>query len=334
VPPPRILLVRFSSIGDVLLTTPLIRALRRACPDATITALTKRQFAPLLADNPHLDATLALGPEDSLPALGRSIRQQRFTHLLDLHGNLRSRILRLLAPGPWQSYNPRRRARRELIRFKRDRYPDRVPVAERYFEAARDLGVTPDGGPPEFAVSTERDAEAGGWLGPMVPERGHVALAPGAHHATKRWPAAHWEALAARLASHGYGVVVVGGLQDATLSQAVARAAGAAGRSATGQFDLPGSAALLARARVLVSGDTGLMHLATAVGTPVVALFGPTVEQFGFFPYRATAVVLQRDLPCRPCSAMGGTRCPLGHHRCLTEITPEEVAARVMELAP
>jgi heptosyltransferase-2 len=82
---------------------------------------------------------------------------------------------------------------------------------------------------------------------------------------------------------------------------------------------------VIARAQALASGDTGAMHMGTALGTPVVALFGPTVRQFGFFPYEAPAVVLERSLPCRPCSKMGGARCPLGHHRCLRDITPGEV---------
>ena len=82
---------------------------------------------------------------------------------------------------------------------------------------------------------------------------------------------------------------------------------------------------------LVVTGDSGPMHLAAAVRTPVVALFGPTVEQFGFFPYKARATVLERTLACRPCSSKGGPRCPLGHHRCLTDILPEEVMARTLE---
>jgi heptosyltransferase-2 len=103
--------------------------------------------------------------------------------------------------------------------------------------------------------------------------------------------------------------------------------------SAAGVFSLQETGALLARARVAIAGDTGVMHMATGVGTPVVALFGPTVEQFGFFPYRAPAVVLQRDLGCRPCNAHGSAHCPLGHHRCLRDITPGEVIAAVRRLA-
>ena len=99
--------------------------------------------------------------------------------------------------------------------------------------------------------------------------------------------------------------------------------------TSAGEFSLQETGALIARARALVSGDTGVMHMATGVGTPVVALFGPTVEQFGFFPYRANAIVLQRDLACRPCSASGTSVCPLGHHRCLAELEPAQVAHAV-----
>ncbi len=124
--------------------------------------------------------------------------------------------------------------------------------------------------------------------------------------------------------------VVIGGPEDRGLAQQLV--AGEAAASAAGEFSLQETGALLARAAVAVSGDTGVMHMATGVGTPVVALFGPTVEQFGFFPYRARTAVLQRDLACRPCSATGTATCPLGHHRCLGEITPADVAAAVARL--
>ena len=128
----------------------------------------------------------------------------------------------------------------------------------------------------------------------------------------------------------GFRPVVVGGPEDRGLAQQLV--AGGAGASAAGEFSLQETGALLARAAVAVSGDTGVMHMATGVGTPVIALFGPTVEQFGFFPYRASAAVLQQDLGCRPCSATGTATCPLGHHRCLGDITPADVAAAVARL--
>src|SRR3989440_4081361 len=292
-------------------------------------------MAPLVADNPHLGEVVALEPDEPLRHLARRLRALAPTHGLDLHGSLRSAGLRLLVRCRWSGYRKRKLARTLLISAKPDPYRHPAPVAERYFEAARRLDARPDGGAPEFCLgagATERVAQ---WLA----ERGLAdaplaALGPGAAHATKRWPIAHWAALGERLRAAGYRAVVVGGPEDRGLAQQLVAEGGGRNSvpSAAGEFSLQETGALLARARVVVSGDTGVMHMATGVGTPVVALFGPTVGQFGFFPHRAPAVVLERALDCRPCSATGTAACPLGHHRCLADITPAEVAAAVERL--
>ena len=328
-----VLLVRFSSIGDILLTTPLVRALSRRHPEARLVYVTKRAMAPLVADNPHLAEVVALEPDEPIRHLARRLSALAPTHGLDLHGSVRSALLRLLVRCRWSGYRKRKLPRTLLITTKLDAYRARVPVAERYFEAAAQLDTRPDGGPPEFHLgrgATERVAQ---WL----MERGLAdarlaALAPGAAHATKRWPVAHWSALIEQLRDGGYRPVVVGGPEDRGLAQQLVASGGGAAASAAGEFSLQETGAMLARATVLVSGDTGVMHMATGVGTPVVALFGPTVEQFGFFPYRGPAAVLQRDLDCRPCSASGTATCPLGHHRCLRDIAPADVAAAVARL--
>jgi heptosyltransferase II len=119
-------------------------------------------------------------------------------------------------------------------------------------------------------------------------------------------------------------MVIVGGAEDGSVAAAIRD--GASGIvNAAGRFGLQGTGALLRRSAALVSGDTGVMHMATGVGTPVVALFGPTVRPFGFFPYSPRARVLELALPCRPCSSKGGPRCPLGHHRCLRDLDPDTV---------
>lgn len=331
---PSILLARFSSIGDILLTTPLIRALRARHPGARIDALTKAAFVPLLADNPHLTMVLAPAEGESLPALADRLRGAHYTHRLDLHGSLRSGLLRLLLPGRWHGYSKHQVARALLVRTRRNHYPAGTPpVPERYFQAAEGLDVQPDGLAPEFFLAPSALAEADAFLvaAGVDPAKGLVALAPGAAHATKRWPLEHWKALAAALRRQGRPLVLVGGPEDAEGAAEVAASAPGA-VVAAGRFGLQGTGAILARARVLVSGDTGVMHMATGVGTPVVALFGPTVEAFGFFPYRSRARVLQRDLPCRPCSRMGGPVCPLGHHDCLRGILPPAVQAALTEL--
>ena len=338
-----VLLVRFSSIGDILLTTPLVRALARRHPEAKLVYVTKRAMAPLVADNPHLAEVVALEPDEPIRHLARRLRRLAPTHGLDLHGSLRSRGLRLLVRCRWSGYRKRKLARGLLIHTKLDIYPDHTPVAERYFQAARRLDTRPDGGPPEFSLGAGARERAAQWLADHGVADGArlAALAPGAAHATKRWPIGYWSALAELLRAEGYQPLVVGGPDDRGLAQQLVTggggganggSGGGAALSAAGECSLQETGALLARARVVVSGDTGVMHMATGVGTPVVALFGPTVGQFGFLPYRARSVVLGRRLDCRPCSATGTAVCPLGHHRCLEDIPPAEVAAAVHTL--
>ena len=327
----RILCVRFSSIGDVLLTTPLVRALHRRHPDAELYFVTKRAMAPLVVENPNLTDVIALGPNERITDLARRLRLLGPTHGLDLHGSLRSTALRWLVPSRWASYSKRKLARTTLIASKINLYGKHIPVPERYFEAANHVGldVQPDGGAPEFFLAPAARAHMTHWLAEVGLDRQPFAvLAPGAAHATKRWPVRHWRALSVQLQRLGYGVIAVGGPDDRPLGESL----GAGVVNTAGEFTLQETGACLARAAVAISGDTGVMHMATGVGTRVIALFGPTVELFGFFPYSKRAVVLQQDLGCRPCSAMGTERCPLGHHRCLEDVLPDQVAAAVQRL--
>lgn len=328
-PAPDVLVVRFSAIGDILLTTPLLRAIRTRHPAARIAVLTKEQYVPLLSHNPYVNEVLGIAPDEGIRDVARRIHGVRYTHLLDLHGNLRSHALRRLAPGPWRSYAKRRLERALLITVKRDVYGGETPVAERYFEAATALEVEPDGGPPDFFIGEEADGRATERLFELAlgEDRPIVAMAPGAAHATKRWPEEYWVDLARRIIPTGADVAVLGGPDDAELGRRISGLGGGNVASVAGTLGLQETGAVIRRAEVLISGDTGVMHMATGVGTPVVALFGPTARQFGFSPYRSSAGVVELDLPCRPCSAHGSARCPLGHHRCMKQMLPDLVYA-------
>lgn len=309
---PRILVVRFSALGDVVLTTPLLRALHARWPGVRITYVTAAAWAPVLAGSPRVQRVVALAPGESVPSLARRVRDT-YDLQLDLHGSLRTRLLRWRLGGAWRGVARRRAARRRLIVFG-PAAPPLPPVAERYFEPVAEFGVTPDGAAPEVFPGARDVARAAALV-----EGDYAVLAPGAAHATKRWPPANWRDLARRLRAAGLRVVAAGAPREADLL-------GGLGVIPAYGEGLGVTAALLRRARVAVTHDSGLMHLATAAGTPVVALFGPTVPAFGYEPYRAPATVLERPLACRPCSPYGGPRCPLHHHRCLRELSPAAVA--------
>lgn len=326
-PQPDILIVRFSSVGDVILTTPLLRAIRLRHPGARITVVVREDLADILRHNPRVDRLITWKRGTSLAPLVRELRARAWTHRIDLQGSLRSFLLRLRAGGRWRGH-PKHRLRRAILIASRRRFGGALgPVAERYFAAAVDLDVQPDGGACEFFTSAEAEREAAEFLDShrLGRDRNLIALAPGAAHATKRWPESHWQALVLRLRGHA-DLLILGGPDEVELGDRLAAAGGPGVANAAGRFSLLGSAALLRRARVLAGGDTGVTHMATAIGTPVVALYGPGVEELGFFPYRAAATVLQRDLRCRPCSAHGRAACPLGHHRCMRDILPEHFA--------
>jgi len=319
-------------MGDVILTTPLVRALRTRHPEAELVYLTRPGFAALVGDHPAGIEVMTFDPRgEPLASLASRLRERRFTHLLDLHGVTRTRLLRLMVPGHWRGYSKRRAARWMLVHGKRDIYGDSVPEAERFFEAARGLDVTPDGGPAQVGIGAAAAERGAVWLASQGFDgrRPIAALAPGAAHFTKRWPQDYWVMLTRSLVAEGYDVAVLTGGDFRDEGGAIAAAGGINAASTAGALGLQETAAVLRSTRVAVSGDTGLMHLATAVGTRVVALFGPTVRQFGFFPYRSPATVLELALACRPCSAQGGPACPLGHHRCLREISVESVLGAV-----
>ncbi len=299
----RILCVRFSSIGDVLLTTPLVRALHRRHPEAELYFVTKGAMAPLVVENPHLTQVIELEPHERIIDLARRLRP------LGATCEAGPRLLQRELSGGVRDGRAQLGGELAIVRA-----PERDEAVTQVLELHCQRSPVPRR--PAFGRVRGLD------------RRPFAALAPGAAHATKRWPTRHWRALAAQLENLGYGLVALGGPDDRELAAEL----GPAVANTAGEFTLQETGACLARARVLVSGDTGVMHMATGVGTRVVALFGPTVEPFGFFPYTKQAAVLKLDLDCRPCSAMGTERCPLGHHRCLEEILPEQVTAALQRL--
>src|SRR3989454_1573689 len=203
------------------------------------------------AATPHVHDVVAREPDEPIRHLARRLRGLRPTHGLDLHGSVRSAALRLLVRCHWTGYRKRKLARALLIATKLDVYGARVPVAERYFEAARALDTRPDGGPPEFCLSQGARDRVAEWLAQRALAHAPlIALAPGAAHATKRWPLPHWIALADRLRAAGYRPVVVGGSEDRGLAQQLAEGQGERGgrggrvESAAGGGSLQGDRAV------------------------------------------------------------------------------------------
>lgn len=330
-----LLVVRLSSLGDVVLATGALPILRERFPGARIRFLTKPDYAPLLERHPDVDEILPL--RGGLGATIARLRSEGVDLIVDLHRNLRSRALRWGMPGVRSVAVRNHALRRRLLVWTRLGLSPPPSVLDRFREAALRSGGgsrngRPPGGPlPSIHLSEEERAGARRVLAAsgLPPEGPLVALHPGARWATKRWGLDRFEDLSRRIARAGGRVAVFGSEDDREAAEGVARAAAPRGASFAGGTDLRRLAALLAECRAFVSNDSGPMHLASAVGRPVVAVFGPTVEGFGFSPRGADDRVLQVPLDCRPCSLHGSTACPLGHHLCMDLVTVESVWRRV-----
>ena len=327
--PGRVLVLRYSALGDVVLATSLLAPLRALFPAARIEWVTSPAYAPLLEGLPELAAVHRLGKAgQDAPAALRARLRGRFDLAIDLQEKVKSAWL-ARAAAPRRLHFHRRSAGRALLALLgRDRPLVRDHATRLFAEVLRPLG----GGEPgplrvhlsDAARARAAAALAGGAGRPLV------ALAPGATWATKRWAPERFAAVGEALHARGYGLVLCAGPGDAPAVAAFKASCRAPLAADLTPLDVPGVAAALAQVRLLVACDSGPVHLAAAVGTPALALFGPTsVVRWG---PRPPGRALSLGLPCQPCSNHGGERCPLGHHRCLADLSADRVLEAAGEL--
>ena len=329
---PAVLLVRFGSLGDVVLACAAGQALAAQRPEAAITFLVKEEYAGIVRAQPWARAVWALprGEERGAAALQgwrARIREAAFSAAVDLQTSPRSRALLAGHPRVLR-WNAARWQRRRWVSLRWTKPQPVRPAWLRFVDALAPLGIEPGRAqPPRLAAPPDAVARAqasfAAWPGGAV-----TFLAPGAHWATKRWPEASFLAVARRLVMGG-GRVLIGG-DDADRAALPALAAWAAQEPAARWFRGP-----LADLLALVSGceraltnDTGLMHLAAAAGVRVSAVFGSTHPALGFSPAGEGHRVLCAALACQPCTLHGRDRCPLGHHDCVRLIGPDDVLAQ------
>jgi ADP-heptose:LPS heptosyltransferase len=322
----KVLVIRFSSIGDIVLTSPVLRCLKQQVPGVELHYLTKEQFRPLVESSPWVDRVHAIQGEvrEALSAL----RREKFDLVVDLHHNLRTWRVKRALRVPARSFPKLNVEKWLLVNFKKDRLPQ-VHIVDRYLETVAHLGVKNDGQGLDLFIPPEREIDLG-----TLPEafrNGYIALCIGAAHATKRLPGHRLTELAQRL--HG-PLMIIGGPEDKAVGRAIADAIGARAFDATGKYDVLGSASLIRQATGVIAHDSGAMHVASAFRKNVMSVWGNTVPQFGMGPYIPTHperahISEVMGLPCRPCSKIGFAKCPRGHFRCMELQDLEGIAAVV-----
>lgn len=322
----KFLLIRFSSIGDIVLTTPAIRCLRKTYPDADIHFLTKKAFKSILEPNPYLNKILTL--EDSLQACIDEVKKEEYDAILDLHHNLRTLSIRRNLKGiPFYSFQKLNVKKWIFTTFKINTLP-RVHIVQRYLETMIPLGVLDDGGGLDYFIPEEhkvKDEDI-----PFSHSQGYVALVIGAAHNTKKLPMHKIKALAGELE---FPIILLGGKEDADAGNEIASVDTVKIYNACGKFSLHESADLVRRSSLVITHDTGMMHIAAAFKKQILSVWGNTVPAFGMTPYRTSYDVFEvKGLWCRPCSKTGFEKCPLGHFKCMEKQEMPLIAQRALDI--
>ncbi|OIN57593.1 glycosyltransferase family 9 protein [Arsenicibacter rosenii] len=311
---PKFLIIRFSSIGDIVLTTPVIRCLKQQVAGAEVHFCTKKANKVLIDDNPYIDKRFYL--EGSLNELVRQLRQEKYDYIIDLHNNLRTSLIKLRLGVKSYSFDKLNWQKWLLVRWKINVMPT-VHIVDRYMATVKPFGVTNDRKGLDYFIPYKDQIEPD-WL-PDTHRRGYIAYAIGGQHATKKLPVPRMIELCRKI---NYPIVLLGGKEDAEAGEQIEKALG--NRliyNACGKYNLNQSADLLQRARVVFSHDTGLMHIAAALKKKVYSIWGNTTPLLGMYPYQTPFVILENNnLSCRPCSKIGYKECPLKHFRCMNDL--------------
>jgi ADP-heptose:LPS heptosyltransferase len=312
--PLKILLVRFSSIGDIVLTTPVVRCLAQQV-GAEVHYVTKEAFRNLLTSNPHVKQIHTF--KNSLSELKHTLRAENFDWIIDLHHNLRSLQLKTMLRKPSRSFPKLNWEKWLLVQLKVNRMPN-AHIVDRYMETVRHLGVTNDAKGLDFFIDEQSQIVITDL--PVTFQSGFIAVTVGAKFATKQLPVEKLSSISNRI---GKPVALLGGKEDQERATKIKTLIHVAVEDFCGRLSLQQSAAVLKLSEAVVAHDTGLMHIAAALKKKIFSVWGNTVPELGMYPYLpdpASEIIQVKNLSCRPCSKIGFNTCPKGHFRCMNEI--------------
>lgn len=319
----KILFIRFSSIGDIVLTSPLIRCVKAQLPDAEIHVATKPQYAALYESNPGITKVHKL--QNGLGDLIRDLKKENFSFVVDLHKNLRSFRIRIALGKPSASFPKLNLQKYLLVRFKLNFMPD-AHIVDRYFEAVKPLNVKNDGAGLDFFIPENTFIPKD-----LIPDfftNGYCAVVIGGQYFTKIFPV---EKIIEVFNENDLPIILLGGREDADRGNRIAKGLGCRALNLAGKLDLNQSALCIKNATCVLTNDTGLMHISAAFRKPTVSVWGNTVPSLGMYPYmprtaEKSVIVENTQIKCRPCSKLGFPSCPKKHFDCMNTIDAKSVS--------
>jgi len=308
----KILIIRFSSIGDIVLTTPVVRCLKKQL-NVELHYLTKSSFGGILNNNPYLDKVHTIDKEISKELI-QELKGENFDFVVDLHNNLRTLRIKKALKVQSKSFPKLNIQKWLLVNLKINKMPN-VHIVDRYLETVIHLGVKNDNEGLDYFIPEASKVDLSRL--PQEQSKEYVAVVIGGQHATKMIPTQKLIELCKKLTEP---VVLLGGPEDASRADKIVEAVGAKVFNACGKFKLDESASLVQQANWIITHDTGLMHIAAAFKKRIVSVWGNTVPELGMYPYLADSkskIVEVKELSCRPCSKIGFAKCPKTHFKCM-----------------
>ncbi|MBK9248195.1 MAG: glycosyltransferase family 9 protein [Ignavibacteria bacterium] len=334
--PQSICIIRISSMGDIVLASPLFRILRTAFPKARIDVVVAERFVELVENNPHISNVIALRTDEGITGILQQSREARksltshnYDIVLDLHVNIRSWFFRQLLGKKTYLVDKFRKQKKDLVERKLGLGRHFSTISERYIHTAPSLGIENDKKGLELWLPEEKKLD---YYPPerrkspkgIIPQR--IAIAPGARHFTKRWLPNRFAEVAMELSKkYGAEIVLLGGIDDQFQCDEVKNLMTIPVIDATGLGSIIDTVRILDTCDLIICNDSGIMHIAAARQIPVCAIFGSTVREFGFAPFRVRNTVVEANVECRPCTHIGLAKCPQGHFKCMNLVTVENI---------
>ena len=331
---PKFLIIRFSSIGDIVLTSPVVRCLKQQVPDAEIHFLVKDKFQSVVAHNPYIDKIHVLA--HSWELMIEELKTESYDYIIDLHHNVKTlRVKKALSAGSEKKIKSfsfyKLNIQKYLLTALKINLLPKVHIVDRYLKTVETFGVKNDGQGLDYFIAEEEQTKLKDI--PASHQAGYIACVIGAAHHTKKWPVHKWKQFCSEIK---HPVILLGGPEDREAAEAIAAVDDIKVYNACGKFSLNESADLVRKAKLVITHDTGLMHIAAAYKKPIISIWGNTVPAFGMTPYFGAAmvpdVIMQvHKLWCRPCSKIGYNKCPLGHFKCMEKIAVEDLLQRTRQ---
>ncbi len=324
----KILIIRFSSIGDIVLTTPIIRCIKDQIPDARIHYLTKEQFLPVLQANPYIDEIFAI--KEKIDEVIPDLKKESYDFIVDLHKNFRSKGIILNLKKQASSFNKINIQKWLIVNLKINYLPA-VHIVDRYFQAVEKLGVKNDNKGLDYFIPPKDEVDLKTL--PKLFQDGYVGWVIGGKHNTKIYPE---ERIVEVCQSIKKPVMLLGGPEDAEKGDRIKKTVGNHIFNACGKYSINQSASLVRQAEKIITNDTGLMHIASAFKKEIISLWGNTIPEFGMYPYMPgneykSHFMEVKDLSCRPCSKIGFEKCPKKHFDCMEKIEVKELKRLIGE---